>query len=210
MDKYVITISREFGSLGRPIARRLSELLGIEYYDRDIVDETAKRMNLPVPVISDAEERKSGFFEMIFPLGTETAERQKKLFDVQCDIISRLAARESCIIVGRCADYILADHPNAIHVYIYAPYEDRLANCTGPLGMKKDEAKKMIARVDKARNSYHKHFAKYSQEDPQHKDLIINSSLLGVEGTAQALAAVAEIKFGTDQTRKKYGQILQL
>ncbi|MCI7097650.1 MAG: cytidylate kinase-like family protein [Lachnospiraceae bacterium] len=210
MDRYVITISKEFGSLGRPIARQLSELLGIEYYDRDIVDETAKRMNLPVPVISDAEERKSGFFEMLFPLGTETAEQQKKLFDVQCDIISRLADRESCIIVGRCADYILADYPNAIHVYIYAPYEDRLANCTGPLGMKMDEAKKMITRVDKARKSYHKHFAEYSQEDPRHKDLIINSSLLGVEGTARALAAVAEIKFGAGQTRKTYGQILQL
>ena len=210
MDKYVITISREFGSLGRPIAKRLSELLGIEYYDRDIVDETAKRMNLPVPVISDAEEKKSGFFEMIFPLGTETAERQKKLFDVQCDIINKLAAKESCIIVGRCADYILADEPNSIHVHIYAPYEDRLANCTGPLEMKKEEAVKMINRVDKARNSYHKHFAKYAQDDPQHKDMIVNSSQLGVEGTARALAAVAGIKFGAGKFCRPGNNITQL
>lgn len=198
MKKFVITITREFGSMGRPIAKRLSELLGVEYYDRDIVEETAHKMNLPVSVISSTEEKKSGFFQMLFPLGTESMERQQKLFEVQSDIIRKLADKESCIIVGRCADYVLEDDPNAIHVYIYAPYADRLANCVGPLGMKKDEAKKMIAEVDKARYTYHKYFAKYASGDPEHKHLIINSALLEVEGTAQALASIVREKFGDD------------
>lgn len=194
MKRFVVTITRQFGSLGRPIARRLSELLGAEYYDRDIVEETSRKMNLPVSVISQTDEKKNGFFQMLFPLGTESPERQKKVFEVQSQIISDLAAKESCIIVGRCADYILRDDPNAIHVYIYASYADRLANCVGTLGMKKEEAKRMIADVDKARTAYHKHFAHYNPGDPDHMHLIINSALLEVEGTAQALAAIVRGK----------------
>ena len=139
MEKYVVTITREFGSLGRPIAKRLSELLEIEYYDRDIVEAAAKRMNLPVSMLSKSEEKKSGFWRMLFPLGMESAEQQKRIFDVQTQIIQDLAGKGSCIIVGRCADYILQDEPNAVHVYIYAPYADRLANCVGSLGMEKNE-----------------------------------------------------------------------
>ena len=195
MKKFVITIAREFGSLGRPIAKRLAELLEVEFYDRDIVEAAAKKMNLPVSVISKAEEKKSGFFQMMFPLGTESAEHQKAIFDCQSRIISDLAAKESCIIVGRCSDYVLADEPHAMHVYIYAPYADRLANCVGTLHMDKSEAKKMIYEVDKARNAYHKYFAKFLPSDPEHKHIIINSALLEVEGTAHALAAIARQKF---------------
>jgi cytidylate kinase len=196
MKKYVITITREFGSLGRPIAKRLSELLGIEYYDRDIVEATAKRMNLPVSTLSKKEEKKSGFLQMLVPLGTDSPEQQKRIFDVQSQIIEDLAEKDSCIIVGRCADYVLRNNANAMHVYIYAPYADRLANCVGTLGMEKGEAKRMIAEVDRARSAYHKHFAKYQSGDPQHMHIIINSALLEVEGTAQALATIARQKFG--------------
>lgn len=202
MKKFVITISREFGSLGRPIAKRLSELLNVEYYDRDIVEATARKMQLPVSVLSAQEEKKHSFWRMLFPLGTESADQQKKIFEVQSQIIVQLAARESCIIVGRCADYVLRDEPNAIHVYIYAPYADRLANCVGTLGMEKAEAKRMIAEVDKARSAYHKYFAGYTQADPKHKHIIINSALLEVEGTARALASIVKEKFGETEDEK--------
>ena len=203
MKKFVVTITREFGSLGRPIAKRLSELLNVEYYDRDIVETAAKKMNLPVSVISSEEEKKSTFFKMLFPLGTESVEQQKKIFETQAKIIYDLAARESCIIVGRCADYVLENEPNAIHVYIYSSYADRLANCVGKLGMKKAEAQRMITEVDKARLAYHKYFANYAPGDPKHKHLIINSGLLDVEGTAQALAAIVRVKFGETMMLEK-------
>lgn len=189
-----MTITRQFGSLGRPIAKRLSEILQVEYYDRDIVEETARRMNLPVSAVSDREERSSGFFRMLFPLGTEAEEKQRQLFQVQSGIISRLAAKDSCIIVGRCADYVLAGEKHAIHVYIYAPYEARLSNCVGPLGMQEDTARRMIREVDRARLAYHRRFAHYAPDDPAHKHVIINSALLGVEGTARALAALVGIR----------------
>lgn len=196
MKKFVVTITREFGSLGRPIAKRLAELLNVEYYDRDIVEAAAKEMHLPVSVISAEEEKKSSFFKMVLPLGSESMEKKQKIFDTQAKIIRDLAAKESCIIVGRCADYVLQDEPDAIHVYIYSSYVDRLANCVGTLGMKKDEARRMIAEVDKARMAYHKYFANYAPGDPAHKHIIINSELLDVEGTAQALAAIVRVKAG--------------
>ena len=82
--KFVVTITRQFGSLGRPIAREMSELLGIEYYDRDIVEETSKKMNLPVSKISEHEEKyHSNLFSMILPLGSDNVTRQDEIFEVQ-------------------------------------------------------------------------------------------------------------------------------
>lgn len=194
-SKYVITITRQFGSLGRPIAHRLSELLGIEYYDRDIVEAASRKLDLPVSVISDSEETSSGFLKMVFPLGTESISRQQKVFQVQQKIIRELAEKESCIIVGRCSDYILGHDSNAMHIYIYAPYGARFRNCVDVLGMKPEEARKMITDVDKARKFYHKQYAGYAPDNPEYKDLLINSDMLGVDGTARILADIVRARF---------------
>ena len=94
MNNYTITITREFGSMGRPIARRMSEILGIEYYDRDIVDKTAKKLNQPVSTISDQEEAaKSNFFNMKFPLGNGTTAMQDEIFMTQSKIINELSEK---------------------------------------------------------------------------------------------------------------------
>lgn len=195
-SNYVITITRQFGSLGRPIARELSEKLGIEYYDRDIVETTAKRMNKRVSVISDAEEvAKSSFFKMRFPLGNEEAKIQDEIFDVQQKIITELADNKSCIIVGRCSDYVLRNYKNALHIYIYAEYDARIQNCVDYLHMTRADAIKEITTVDKARLAYHQKYAKFTPDDYNHKDLMINSSVLGVDGTATMLAEFVKHKF---------------
>lgn len=199
MKHYTITITREFGSLGRPIARRMSEILGIEYYDRDIVEKTAKKLNLPVSEISDEEESAKGnFFNMKFPLGNGTSEMQDEIFAAQTKIINELSEKESCIIVGRCSDYILQQQKNSIHIFIYAPLEERLKNCIEVLQMDEESARKTIRDVDKARENYHKYYAKYAPSDYKYKDIMIDSSLLGVEGTAKYLSAIVREKFGMD------------
>lgn len=188
METYVISICRQFGSLGRPVAKRLSELLHITYYDRDIVDKTAEKLKLPTSVINDAEEMaENRLFLMKYPLGNGTSIIQNQIWNAQKQIIRELANKESCIIVGRCSDYILAHHKNCIRIFIYAPYEERLRNCIEALGMDKRTAKRMISQVDTARKSYHMTYAHYEQEDIRHKDILINSSLLGAEGTAHLL-----------------------
>ena len=99
MQKYVISISRQFGSLGRPIAKKLAELLEIEYYDRDIVEEASKVHNIPLKEASNLEESAKYLF-MSFPLGSGTTATQDALFKTESEMIKKLAVKESCIIVG--------------------------------------------------------------------------------------------------------------
>lgn len=199
MSKYTITITREFGSLGRPIAHALSQKLGIEYYDRDIVDAAAKKMKLPVSTISDADETVSnGFFQMMFPLGQSGIRMQHDVFDTQREIILNIADKGNCIIVGRCADYILESVKNHLRIYIYASYDQRLKNCISTLKMTEESAKRMIREVDKAREAYHRHYAGYAPEDVNYKDILIDSGMLGVEGTAQYLAELVRERFKTE------------
>lgn len=200
-SRYVVTITRQFGSMGRPIARKMAEMLGIEYYDRDLVDQAAEKLNLPVSVISEVEEKanslsKNPFFRMASPLGSGTTTTQDKIFEAQQNIIKFLAEKETCVIVGRCADFTLSEMENAIHIYIYASYEARLEHCIKDLGMEEDETRRMMAAVDKARESYHMNFAGYMPDDKSHKDILIDSSLLGVEGTAEYLVELVKKKFG--------------
>ncbi len=199
MERYYITISRQFGSLGRPIARELSEILGVEYYDRDIVEQTSKKMNLPVSKVSDKEEQitKLSFFDMLFPLGEASIDTQDKIFDVQKQIIINFAERGSGIFVGRCADYILKDYVNCLHVFIYAPSEQRYQNCVNTLQMEPAQATKMMVEVDKARERYWLKYAKYKPSDIKNRHIMIDSSILGVKGTAKILANIIKEKYGT-------------
>ena len=198
--KYVVTIARQFGSMGRPIAMKLSEILGIEFYDRDIVDQAAEKLNLPVSIVDEneetAKELKNNYSRMQFPLGRQkSTEVQDKIFEAQKNIINFMAEKESCIIVGRCGDFILSEMENTMHIYIYAPYNIRLQHCTDELGLSVDEGKRMIKKVDEAREAYHLQYAGFKPDDYNHKDLMINSSLLGVDGTAEYLATLIKKKF---------------
>ena len=200
MKKFVVTITRQFGSLGRPIARRMAEILGIEYYDRDIVDLTAQKLDMPASVIKHEEEKAAKqtvnpFSRMMFPLGKGTSHTQDKIFEAQQNIIKQFADKQSCIIVGRCSDFVLSDEPAAIHIYIYAPYDARVKNCVKDLNLTEDEAKKMIRSVDEARDNYHMHYAGFLPSDPKHKTIMIDSSSLGVEGTAEYLVDFIQKKF---------------
>lgn len=201
-EKFVVTITREFGSMGRPIARLMAEMLDIEYYDRDIVDETAKSLNLPVSVVSNEEEAAKNFFNMKYPLGRGTSEIQDNIFNAQQKVMNELVEKHSCIIVGRCSDYLFKDNKNSLHIYIYAPYEKRLENCVNSLFLKPEEAKKTISEVDKARTYYHMHYTGYLPYDYKHKDIMIDSSILGINGTAEYLADMVKRRFRLEEEKK--------
>lgn len=197
MGRYYITIARQFGSLGRPIARELSEMLGIEYYDRDIVERAANELKLPVSVIHSEEEKsvKSSFFNMLFPLGTDGLDKQDKIFEAQKKIITSFAEKDSAIFVGRCADHILKDYPNVLNIYIYAPKKERYLNCVNALKMSPKEAKKMMEEVDRAREQYWRRYAGHAPADFESTHLMINSSLFGIHDTAKILANIVKDRF---------------
>jgi len=194
MNNYVVTISRQFASFGRSIAQKLSQELNVEFYDRDIVEATAKRMGQPIPVISNEEENAdSVFFRRKYPLGMGVANIQDEIFNVQTNIIRDFAQKESCIIVGRCAGYILKDHPRCLNVFIYSPYECRLRNCTEVLQMDIKTAKKMIRDVDKARENYRHRYCPGVKSVYDGYDMMIDSSRFGIEKSANILADVVRI-----------------
>lgn len=193
---YAITITRQFGSLGRPIAKRMAEILGIKYYDRDIVDQTAQKMKLSVKEVSNAEETaSSGFFRMKFPLGNTRSEIQDNVFRTQSQIIRDLADKQNAIFVGRCSDYVLRKHADCLNIFIYSSYENRYQNCVDTLLMSPNTARKMIRDVDGARERYHLNYTGRRPEDPLNKDILINSNTLGVQGTAEFLCSLARRRF---------------
>lgn len=196
MKQYVITLSRQFGSLGRIIAQRMARELGIDFYDRDIVEETAYRMGLPVSVISSKEEHSDSiYFRYQYPLGTGIASMQDEIFLIQKNIIRDLAQKESCIIVGRCADSILMDMENHLNVYIYAPFEARMRNCVETLKMDEKTARKMIREVDRSRELYHRRYCPEYVNAATNKDILLDSSRFGVDGTAKILVNLARDLF---------------
>lgn len=196
MENYVVTISRQFASFGRSIAQKLSQELSVEFYDRDIVEATAKRMGQPIPVISNEEENVHPvFFRRKYPLGMGVANIQDEIFNVQSNIIRDIAQRESCIIVGRCAGYVLRDHPRCLNVYIYSPYEQRLKNCIEVLQMDSKLAKKMIREIDRARENYRNHYCPEVKNVYDGYDFMLDSSRFGIEKSAKILADIVRSQF---------------
>ena len=200
-SRYVITITRQFGSMGRPIAKKIAENLGIEYYDRDLIDMAARKLGLAAEEIGAAEESASqiytnAFERMAYPLGTKATAVQDQIFETQKNIIRFLAEKDTCVIVGRCADFVLYDMDNTMNVYIYAQYEARLKHAIEDLGLTEEEARRTIARVDKARENYHLNYAGFRPDDKKFKDILIDSSFLGIEQTAAYLTKAVKLKFG--------------
>ncbi len=197
MEKFVLTIARQFGSRGRSIAQRTAALLGVDFYDRDIIEEAARRTNLPLSAASDEEETaKTSIARKLLPLGPGTTQMQDTIFAAQESIIRDLAEEKSCILVGRCADYILRDEKNLLRVYIYAPLEKRIEYCTSQLFMSERDARRACQDIDRARENYHLRYAGYAPGDPACRDMMLNSGTLGVELTAQYLAEAVKLRFG--------------
>ena len=199
MESFVITIGREFGSLGRQIGLRTAELLGIAYYDRDIVEEVAHRMNMPLQTISREEETAGSKFgrlsKCLFPLGSGELVLRDKIFSVQECVLNDFADAGPCILVGRCADYVMRRRPRLMKIYIYAPLAVRTQNAMRLMNVGEVDARRMCLDVDRARSAYHRRYSGYDVMDPEQFHLMIDSSLLGVEGTAQLLAHLIREKF---------------
>lgn len=197
MEQYVVTISRQFASMGRTIASKMSEILNIDYLDRDLVEATAKRMGQPISLISDEEESSKAFFlrkKDLFNLGMYSI--TDEIYYVQKNIIRDIASKQSCIIVGRCSDSILHDFKNHLSIYIYAPYEARIDNCVNKLMMDEKTAKKIIKEVDFARYNYQKKYCPEIKSVYDCKDIMIDSSKFGIDETANILSQIVLDKWG--------------
>lgn len=198
MDNYVITISRQFGSLGRPIAQKIAHKLNIEYYDRDLIEKAASIMNLDMRSVSPMDESiKLPFAKALFPLGIGTGSAHRKLFRVQESLIHECVQKSNCVIVGRCADYILRDYPRRFNVMIYAPMKERIKNSVNELRIPEYEVNDYLKEIDKARDSYHRFFTEENLDTVEYRDMLIDSSSMSQDDVVDLIidAARRKLKF---------------
>ena len=162
-------------------------------YGRDIVEATSKKMNLPVSKISEHEETYStSLFSMLLPLGSDSIAKQDEIYNVQKEVIREMAEKESCIIVGRCADRILENNSNILKVFIYSDIDNKIKRATTYYGLNKEKAKKEIERIDKQRANHHKYYTGKEWKDLSNYDICINSDALGVEKTADIICEMIQ------------------
>lgn len=195
MDNFVITVSRQFGSLGRPIAQKIAHKLNIEYYDRDLIEKAASIMNEDMRTVSPLDENiKLPFANALFPLGLGTGSAHRRLFKVQESLIRECVAKSNCLIVGRCADYILKDYKRRFSVMIYAPLEERIKNSVNELRIPEYEVTDYVKEIDRARDSYHKFFTDEKLDTVKYRDMLIDSSTMSQDEIADCIIDVARRK----------------
>ena len=192
--KYIITIGREYGAGGRTIAKRLSELLDIPYYDKDIIKITAQETGFSEEMIYDTEESEAGrsFFSWFLPTGIANSTDQAIM--AQAQTIRNIARKGPCVIVGRGADFILRDFPNLINVFVCAEEEDKVKYAMEAFGDPEDKAAKRVRHIDASRQSYYHYLTKEKWGDLTKYDLTLNSSPIGKAACADVIIAFAKAK----------------
>ena len=190
--KIIITIGREFGSEGHEIGRELADRLGISLYDKDLLAIAAKKSGLPLENLAEAEEKVASTFLMPYiGYGFDVGNTNDRLFLIESQIIREIAAAESCIIIGRLADYILRDDPDCLKVFIYAPLETRIEIVMKKHNISRDAAAKLVRKMDQARTSYYSYYTNHKWNQKEGKDIMLNRGKFGLTGCVDILEAVA-------------------
>lgn len=185
MSHLVITIGCEYGAKGNQIGRKIAEDLGFQFYDRNIVDAIIHEVGIPGEIMEKVEEEERGEF-------SQYADLTKRAIHVQKTIIRKLSDRESCVIIGRSADYILKEHKSILRVFIYSPDEVRIKNVMESHKVSEKEAKQIILETDKRYHKRHMALTGSNRGDRHNRDILIDSSLLGVDGTARLIETLAK------------------
>lgn len=203
MGNYVITISREFGSGGRRIGEGLAEDLGIGFYDKSIITLAAEKSGLSPGYIEKTEESipntflhnlKYSSFSVFDSMAIYETPTNDKMFLAQSAVIKELAGNESCVIIGRCGDYVLRDHPNVIRLFITGKTENRVAHAVSAYGLPEADAAAQVRKIDKSRANYYKYYTNLPWGDAKNFDLTINTSCSGIDGAAEVVKTLLRVK----------------
>ncbi len=192
--KFVITIGREYGSGGRFIGKLVAERLNIPFYDSELLVKAAKDSGLSEAVFKSFDEKKDGFLGNGIGLYSYDMTLSQKVFLAQFDTIKKIAAEESCVIVGRCADYVLKDYPNLVSVFVCAPMGDKIDRAVKYYGVNPDKAENIIAKADKKRKSYYNFYTDGDWGMARNYDICVNSKI-GIEESVNAIVAYVNGRF---------------
>ena len=191
-QKLIITVGRQYGSGGRAIGKKLAEALGISFYNREIIELAAKRSGMSEEAFEKVDETAAS--SLLYSIATGSymfgnyvspqvdLPLNDKLFIMQSEIIKSIAAKESCVIVGRYADYILKDRTDVINIFIHADKETRKKRAINEYGIAPNKVENYLNKIDKKRNTYYNYYTGEKWGYSTNYDLCLDSSLLGIEG----------------------------
>lgn len=204
-SKVIITIARQYGSGGREIGEKLAAKLNIPFYDKALLLLAAKESGIDQKLFDSADEsRTSSYWSMaagavnLFGNGVSyynEISMNDQLFLIQSNIIRELASAGSCVIVGRCADYILQEDPHMIPVFIHSGEQDRLNRVIHTYGVPEKDARDVMVKTDKKRAAYYNYYSGEKWGRANNYDLSINSGASGIEGAVDLIIKFAELKF---------------
>lgn len=194
----VITIGRQYGSGGREIGKKVSEILGISYYDDELISLAAKSSGINSETLSDVDEKATNSLLYTLAMGGSLfggnaalayeMPINDKLYIAQSDVIKDIAKREACVIIGRCADYVLKDYPSVINLFIYAELEKRAKRVAERREITEAKAKDIIIKTDKQRANYYNYYTSRKWGRIENYDLCIDSGRIGCDKAAEVIA----------------------
>lgn len=204
-NKVVITIARQYGSGGRTVGEMLSKDMGIHYYDKELIKLASEESGINERLFVNADEKikMTKLFKMVKNIYTgqlilpesDDFVSDKNLFNYQAKVIKNLAEEESCVIVGRCADYVLKDYDNVLSVFVHAPKDYCMEQAAKKVSMPSKELEKYIAKIDKRRADYYKFYTGREWTDARNYDLCLDSSKLGFERCVEEIKAYIKVRF---------------
>ena len=189
----IITIAREYGSGGRYVGKLISDKLGINLYDKNFIIKVAEKTGLSTEYIENNDQKRT--IEAGLNNGYYTGlSNEDELFVKEAEVIKELSEKQSCVIIGRCADFVLKDRPNIIKVFIYSNKENKIKRATEIYGLDKKNAEKEITKINKLRANHYKHYTGNEWNSPENYDICVNSDTLGVEKTAEIICEMTKNK----------------
>ena len=204
MDHVVITIARQYGSGGRTVGKMLAERLGISFYDKQIIHMASDESGIDVNLFGKIEAgdkiktslfgNKSSIYkgDLVRP-GSRDFISDENLFNYQAKVVTDLADKESCVIVGRCVNYVFKDRPNTLRVFVHAPWDFRVEKSRGKISGGDEEIEKFLRKDDKRKQEYYRRFAGGDWSDATNYDLCLNAGKLGFEKCVEAILAQMEV-----------------
>ena len=204
MGKLIVAIGREYGSGGREIGEKLANRLGIKFFDKELLTLVAKESGYCEEILQKNDEQPTNSFLYSLVMDTYSLGYSSggytdmpinhKVFLAQFDAIKKIASEGPCILVGRCADYALEEFDNVLTVFIHAKMEARIRRIARIYNLTDAKAKEMIQKTDKQRSSYYNYYTNKKWSDAESYDICLDSSVLGIDGTAEAIKHLVAIK----------------
>jgi cytidylate kinase len=177
MTNFIITISREFGSGGAEIGRKLASKLNIPYYDKNVNEFTAVKTGFSKETIEESQDKTPSAFTYGMLSYVKLPPLQDEIFFAQTEVIKSVASKGPCVIVGRCADYVLDGRKNVINIFIYAPFAERVKRIVKIHNVSEEQAQKMIKLNDKLRKRYHEHYSHGEWGHSKNYHITLNSAV---------------------------------